>query len=719
MKKYIAIIAALAFILPSQARRRPLNEEKTINEIWARTDMPEFNEFTLDDKYKDEPVIFLARYDEFIGKERAIVTGNILPITIKKLSRYLVKINDNSAIKSFSEIEYKNYSQQYKSVVGIRIHKQDGTLVELNPNDYIKVSTNLKSKKTKSNVSKIAVPNLQKGDIVDYFIYQEIDLLFSEQFEYPISGFAPIQKYRFHGEFNTMQKSWYWLPKSIKATESTNNGTDLLDFKLTDIAKREKQSFNAPYRDEPRLKLAFAKYISPCKKSPIEKELKSLNRMTKETTPNRVNDIINNYAGIYSKAPTLSWLYRRAYKNIQSALKKHLAETPNMPDKQKADEIYNYLCFASRTQGITLDTKSFWQFFSDLTSSFGITHMQGCVYDRYSGEWESHLFDSDYDFTLRINDGTYYYPVSSLTPCAIDKPSIYEGMEAIMVNAGNKTMKYKACKDYNKLVHKKINVTPAEKNRYEYAINVALDKSDANALDIDRTVSVFGSHKSDIRDNLGTLHDWDSIMRIHFKIQENFEEDAKKNGMTAEKISQYKSYFAQESHNQRKDFEKEAKEYFANHVDTVSTYTIKSYGLFSDKPAFIYSSSTKVGELVKSTPDCKIISVGRLIKDLDFSSLKKERKSDVAIKSTSQTIYKITLDIPTGYKVEDLSQLQSNVSNSCGAFASNAKVENNKLVLSVDWKINNVEFPAQEWSKLLEIFNAYEAFFNKSAVLSR
>ena len=56
-----------------------------------------------------------------------------------------------------------------------------------------------------------------------------------------------------------------YLPKSIKATESTNNGTDLLDFKLTDIAKREKQSFNAPYRDEPRLKLAFAKYISPCK----------------------------------------------------------------------------------------------------------------------------------------------------------------------------------------------------------------------------------------------------------------------------------------------------------------------------------------------------------------------------------------------------------------------------------------------------------------------
>ena len=207
MKKYIAIIVALLLVLPSHAKRRPLNEEKKINEIWARTDMPEFNDFTVKDKYKNEPIIFLAKYDEFIGKMRLVLAGEALPITITKLSRCLVKINDNSAIKSFSEIEYKNYSQTQKSVVGIRIHKQDGSLIELNPNDYIKVGTNLKGKNTKNNVSKIAVPNLQKGDIVDYFIYQELDMLSSKQIEYPLSDFAPIQKYRFHGDITSQYRT--------------------------------------------------------------------------------------------------------------------------------------------------------------------------------------------------------------------------------------------------------------------------------------------------------------------------------------------------------------------------------------------------------------------------------------------------------------------------------------------------------------------------------
>lgn len=723
MKKYIAIIVALLLVLPSQAKRRPLNEEKKINEIWARTDMPEFNDFTVKEKYKNEPIIFLARYDEFVAKMKVVITSDAYPMTITKLSRCLVKINDNSAIKSFSEIEYKNYSQTQKSVVGIRIHKQDGTLVELNPNDYIKVGTNLKGKNTKKNVSKIAVPNLQKGDIVDYFIYQELDMFSSSQYEYPLSDFAPIQKYRFHGDITSQyhtQESWYWLPSYIKVKETNDKDKTHLDFELTDIEKQPKEVFNAPYRDEPRLKIWYNKYLSGCSNAPMIKKFSKINRMTKQTEANKINEIMSDHAYYYSKVrATTSNEHVKFYNRAFAYLKKYLAQHPNLSEKQKADEVYNYLCYARNGNDISISPEAFWVFFSAITTKLGITRTYGIVNSRYAGNWENQLFEETYNSVIKLKDGTCYYPCSYNLPCAIDQPSVYEGMEAIMIEAANKPLKYKFCTDYNKLTRKKINITPANKNRSEYVINASLDETDVNALNIDRTVSILGTDKIDARKDLGTFQQWDSIMRKHFNITETYAETAKKNGMSPDRINQYTSYFELEPYFQKKAFESEAEEYFGNPVKKLQQYNIKSYGLFANQPQFTYTSSAKVGEMVRTAPNSKIVSIGYLLKNLGFSSLKKERKTNIVINSTSQVIYKISLNIPSGYKVEDLSTLERSVSNKCGLFKSSAKVENDKLILSIEWDINNVEYPAQEWNNLLEIFNAYDDFYNKSIVLSK
>lgn len=717
MKKYIAIIIALVFVLPTQAKRRPLDEEKTINEIWARNDMPEFNDFKVEDKYKDEPIVFLARYDEFIGKSRVVTAGTVPPITIKRLSRYLVKINDNSAIKSFSEIEYKNFSANEKGVVGIRIHKQDGTIVELNPNDYIKVSTNLKDKKAKNNVTKIAVPNLQKGDIVDYFIYQESDMVFSKQYEYPLNDFAPIQKYRFHGDLTTSkdwQQSWYWLPSTIKAKETNEKDMSLLDFQLTDIEKKKKEPFSAPYKDEPRLKIGYDKYISEQKKGPLEKKFGKLNRMNKGAKDNQICGFFTSYGHFDSG---LGITYGKDQKNAVAQIKKYISKQPNLTEKQKAEETYNMLSLLAPT--LNLSPKDFWRLYSLLLYKLAISRSQGLVPDRYAGTWEDQLFEDDYNYIIKLTDGTYYYPSDDKINCAIDNPSNYEGMEAIFLNAGNKKMSFKGDKEYSKLQREKIKITPAEKNKTEYTITASLDDVDANALNINRTTSIIGTEKRQIRDDLGTYQQWDSIMRSHFNIKTTFKDDAKKNKMLPYIMNQYLSFMVKDSSFQKDAFEQEAKDYYYNKAGKPKDYKINSYGLFADNPNFSYSITSKVGKLVRTAPNSKIISIGHLMKDIDFTSLKKERTKNIYFPNTFQYVYKICLTIPSGYIVDNLSTLESNVSNNCGAFKSNAKVEKSQLILTVDWKINNVEYSAQEWDKLLEIFNAYESLFNKSVVISK
>ena len=719
MRKYIAIIAALAFVLSAHAKRRPLNEEKIINEIWARTDMPEFNDFSVDEKYKNEPMVIIARYDEFIGDYKVITLANSSPKRVKKLYRYLMKINDNSSIKAISEITYKNYSKSQKSVVGIRIHKQDGTLVELNPNDYIKVSTNLKKKNTQNDVSKIAVPNLQKGDIVDYFIYQEVVPELYEQFEFTLNDIAPIQKYRFHGEVSqpSMCQSWYWLPDSIKAKETiVDNSNARLDFQLTDIAKWEKEAFEASYRERPTLKINYYVYTSTCEK--ILHGYQSINRMTPRASKIQIDNIFNEYALYHSKLIP-GYPYKKLYVDIRSSLKRYFSQHPNMTEKQKADEIYNYLCMSSKTLGIPFKSGTFWIYFSNLTTDFKLTRSYGIVNHRYAGEWRDRLFDEGYCHMMELGDGSRYYPNYYSLSCAIDQPSFYEGMEGVFFDAQKKALKYKNCKDFDKLTRRTISVTPAEKNRSEYIINATFDSTDVNALKIDRTVSIIGSEKKSSRDELGCISQYDSIMRAHFRISNSFEQEAKRRKMSQPDIKRYLAYFEQEPLLQKKAFQEEASKYFNNNVEKITYYKINNYGLFPDSPAFSYTSTAKVDELVRTTSSCKIISVGHLLKDLNFSTLKKKRTANIVQTSTFQDVYKISLEIPNGYKVENAELLTSKVSNDCGAFLSCSEVKEGKLTITVDWKINNVEFPTAQWGEILEILNAYQSFFDKSVVLTQ
>ena len=68
MKKYILFLLASMFFVPAQAKKRTVDEEETIKKIWARTDMPEFNNRKVSDKYKDEPAVILAKYCEMTCK---------------------------------------------------------------------------------------------------------------------------------------------------------------------------------------------------------------------------------------------------------------------------------------------------------------------------------------------------------------------------------------------------------------------------------------------------------------------------------------------------------------------------------------------------------------------------------------------------------------------------------------------------------------------------
>lgn len=703
------------FIIPASARKRSLDDEKVINEIWARPDMPEFKNYNVAEQYKNAPVVILARYQEFIGHVKVAYMGGQMPLRCTELYRNLIKINDNSAIRQFSTVEYMNNTQNVKQVVGIRIIKENGSIVEINPDDYIKISTDLKNRRQKNNVTKIAVPNLQKGDVLDYFIYEEKEINHTHERHFYLNDNAPIQQYRFHGDFdnNLMTDTWYWLPDSIKAKETLNaqKERDHLDFTLKNVAKREKCMQSAPFRENPRFRFIFASWESSSKcKDKFPKLRHGLLRKGKEEGP-LVNLAFSQYD--YSMPPS--------YKVILNGAKKYLGQHTNLNDRQKADELYNYLAINWMSNGNTFNNqKSFFNFFKRMLTDLKISRFYGIAMDRYFGDRKEALAQNDFERIIKLKDGTIYGVCDQNLPCASDKISEIEGTEAIFYNADVNPYKYKTCDDYSKLVKQKIAVTPAEKNKTTNIITVAINKDDNHALDVKRDVALTGNIKRRSRNQLGTYWQWDSIMRKHFGITTTFQEDAKKSkAFTDEVLESWVVYLDDETRKQKEAFKSEADNYFANRVKEVKSYKIDSYGLFEKDPAFKYNTETVVEDMVRTTNNSKIVNIGKLLDDMNLNALKKERKANVTFKNAFLDSYQISFKIPSGYEVMNKEAFDKNITNKCGSFVSKAKVENGQLIVNVDWQINNNQFPASEWNTILEILSGFKSFTNTSVVLTQ
>ena len=94
------------------------------------------------------------------------------------LNRVCIHINDQAALKKYSEFDFISYYQRYrlgwsekvKHVLGVRVIKPDGTIREVSTDDYVNTA---EGKKDKEKGQKLAVPGLAVGDNSDIVTYEE------------------------------------------------------------------------------------------------------------------------------------------------------------------------------------------------------------------------------------------------------------------------------------------------------------------------------------------------------------------------------------------------------------------------------------------------------------------------------------------------------------------------------------------------------------------
>ena len=190
MIKCLALLVMLLTLTPAHAddEKKYLKFAAELREkVWSDDD-PMFKNYTCPQQYSDpdvcSAVILASCTDAEVTRKSRFYMTLWIPQTSKQLGRHelnrmLIKLNDAAALKKFSEFDYSTFKKarsgaftdEHRQVLGVRVIKPDGRIVDVNTDDYM---TTREGKKDKDVSHKLAVPGLEVGDILDIFTYDEL-----------------------------------------------------------------------------------------------------------------------------------------------------------------------------------------------------------------------------------------------------------------------------------------------------------------------------------------------------------------------------------------------------------------------------------------------------------------------------------------------------------------------------------------------------------------
>lgn len=160
---------------------------------------------------------------------------------------------------------------------------------------------------------------------------------------------------------------------------------------------------------------------------------------------------------------------------------------------------------------------------------------------------------------------------------------------------------------------------------------------------------------------------------------------------------------------------------------TVSeTIPLQSYDEFEliqdgrvyDKQELIFKEKYTAKELIANAGSKHLFSIGKLIgEQAELTENESKRKTDIYMDAARFFQYDITVVIPAGYTMQNIEKLNINVSNETGSFSSVAKLEGNKLNLVVS-KIYKHNFEKKDdWPKMVAFLDACYTFTQTKVLL--
>ena len=742
MKKTLLIIfcalQCTGVFAQSEKDKRAYAEEaaKIQNEVWGNP-VAEFKATAVPASLSKESAVILARSFSLSriskAKFKVDIAFSVTPRTTKKsIFHERVKINDKSSLENFSKLEYQKRLDKTTSFllardidlkntyIGAKVIKPTGKEIIVNTSEEV-----LTSKEKNDQKGRLAISELQVGDVLDYYICKEdvsdqLDAITYKNNDNVIIlvDEYPVLYYAIDFQFNKKIKARTIYANGASHFEESRNkdGDLLMSLKLKNVPKYQSQLWISGLRQYPYIEIgsAYADGIDRI----IEKK-----HFEGETAMFLAQKQIFEDAFIeqnhdFSALEDLVKDHFKDKKSLRAASGDSVAKVlytkwkfntfcQYHPDDMKDFDGLNYRKAASKFNVLTI---------CFILSDLKIDHDVLLVASRNSNTLNNVFNLDDFDAMIRINgDKPSYMCFDDVVTHFNEIPARYQGEKVIVLHP-----KRRNGHEYDFTEGE--GVLPVSSNGQNYIneqLNVSLDVQDMKKLKIERHVREAGSLRHDDQKSLLLADEIDAAM---IEAANGTQLDKRFKGYSDSKkfLTQVTDVFAKEHDGKDKGYTTEIKEKFSQEPQKVSNCKMISPAVNSVKPVFEYAASFELNNLVKKAGNNYIIDAGKLTGGfLKLDEKEKNRDKDIYMPSARSFNYTIVITIPAGYTVKGIDELTKKKTNKTGSFSSEGSVKGSVLTIKVTRAYNNNFEKAADWPLVKDLIDAASEFDSAKILLEK
>lgn len=701
--------------------------EEVKDEIWSWKQTG-FKNRTVPAEYTGESAVILAKHHELTTPDK--------DRELHRTSRMLVKINDKAALEEYSEFEFNQYElhsgnswnvldpfSKTTSVtyVGARVYKKDGSMKEIYADEAVVTEVN----RRKHKIRKLAIPGLQVGDFIDYFVRTEKFINHNNAYTeevFVLGDEQPILEYSIH--IGAWEEVFVLEYRSMNGApnfkEKTGGRMMELDMLVRNVPPQPVKLWMNPFRQIPLVRLHLR----------IGGRREGLGRRKEGTiysNPNAMKIRDESVSQLVAMRNLTSKQTLPFLNEVWDQVKRFKKEHKNVTD----DELATYIYYLIRYMGL-YRTKPEDQIVVDHRRNFaGLSEQNFLRYVNYMlvkndidadyvmvtpryGPAQDEVFETD-DYSLMLmttGKKPVYMSAEGIFSNTHYVPSAYEGQRAPRISGGPRNDAIKG--------QIEVPVSRAADNKQVERMQISFGKTDMQQLNIERTTSATGHFKRPLQQQLLLFEDYYEAERRALGIPRSFMEefaDSRRNKVLAE---EYQHAFDKARKEARDFFLEEVKEQFEKAPESLDEYAVLKMGLRHTAPEIAYSTRFKMNGYIKKAGNNYILEAGRLIgPQMTVKPSQRERKADIHMPFARSFEYNMEFLIPAGYTLEGVEKLARNIDNECGSFIVTAESAGGKLVLQIKKVYKNSFAPASKWPLLLQMVDAAEEFQQQKLLLKK
>lgn len=677
---------------------------------------PAFQTNIIPDKWKKESaVVFGYKRSILFDKKSSggFFTARDRSVYFFEKVRFKIRVNDRNAVEKFSEV-YFRYSAKEDGFIS-RIVKPGGEIVPVDLKDAVgvdnvgEVPEFFKSFFDQSYGSyrryfKVAIPNLEPGDILEYVANTKSKL--------DVSGMGYVE---FSPQYEICSKAYPVMHNEIII--ETDDKTYFKSLSLNGAPEFKKESSDDK---------AFSRYVFVDKDRATEKDVNFVKEFLVYplmkfqviySNSTQIKGALIGQQGELKKGFSLEELAKKAWEDYESTggtvisrngmfsltaqnfinegwstLKKLGAK--DWTEKDYIKNVYYYV----RNKVVFMDNyisdKVFTYIFGSLLFQREIKSDLIITTSNRLGLFKDILFEDEIRYALRVNGQLYFNCTDHSNPGELVETLL--GNEAYTIFRAPKKTEVEI---------KPITLPDAgpELNVGNYVLNTSLS-ADMNNVIVSRTNTYKGISKSR---NINEAMKFTPYILEDYKYYGGNPPTDAMRPMQVEEYERSVKAFKDELKKSKPEFVKDelSKEYGQKVV--FKDFKLVSDGRSLKKNDLIFNEDFELPGMIRKAGKKYLVNLPGLVgPQLQIKKEERDRKLDISVGYARTLNWIINFKIPDGFTVEGVKELNSLVENESGKFSCEAKEENGSVVLTIVKVYKKANVSKSKWNEMLAFLDA-------------